>query len=38
MLHHNDGIAQRLQFLEDMNQAVGVAGVQSDAGFVKDIK
>jgi hypothetical protein len=38
MFYHDDGITQSLQFLEDMNESVGIARVQSDTGLVKDIK
>ena len=38
VLHHDDGIAQRLQFLQYMNESGGVAAMQADAGFVEDVE
>ena len=38
MLDDDNGIAQVTKFLEDFQQAVGVALMESDTGLVKDIK
>jgi len=36
VLDHDDGVAGITEFLEDADQAVGVAGVQADARFVEN--
>ena len=38
VLYHNDGITQRLQFLQHMDQPVGVARVEADTGLIEDIE
>jgi hypothetical protein len=37
MLHHDHGIAQVAQLLQHVDQALGIAGVQADAGLVQDV-
>ena len=38
VLDDDDGVAQRLQFLQHMDQTVGVASMQADARLVEDIE
>ena len=38
VLHDNHRVAQCLQFLEYLDQAVSVAGMQSDAWLIKDVE
>jgi hypothetical protein len=38
VLHHDDGVAYSLQFLEHMDETVGISRVETDAGFIEDIQ
>ena len=38
VLDDNDGVAKVAQVFEDVNQAIGVARVQADRGFVEDVE
>jgi len=38
VFHHNDRVAKVTQFLKYIDKQRGVTRVESDAGFVKDIK
>ena len=38
VFHDDNGIAQRLEFLQHVDQALGVARMQADTGFVEDVE
>ena len=38
MFDHDNRIAETLEFLEHMNESVGVACMESDAGLIKDVE
>jgi hypothetical protein len=38
MFDHDDCITETLEFLEHMDESVGVACVESDAGLIKDVE
>ncbi len=37
MLHHQDGVSQLAQFLENPDQPSGIAGVQPDRGLIQHV-
>ena len=38
VFHHHEGVADVAQSVEDSDESPGVAGVQSDAGFVEHVE